>query len=206
MAVGTSLQVAYRENYSQGGSDWVFAMDKTVGLIGTVKALDKTTKQVLLKFYDNDSGLSEEWWYTCRALLSSKNGPKNPYPLIHEAGLEDLIEVSSHLHRSLASLYARQAVTNLWGIMPTNSIFINYMGSPQNLMNFLKLTLQDASTPLLSERSINISTRSKLARIFPFIIQEASKNMVSKTDSLAKWKKLKVRVNSSMFILIFIAW
>jgi hypothetical protein len=88
---------------------------------------------VLLKFYDNDSGLSEEWWYSCRALLIVKNVAKNPYPLIHEAGLEDFIDLSIHLHRSLASLYARQAVTSLWGIMPTNSVFLNYMGSPQNL-------------------------------------------------------------------------
>jgi hypothetical protein len=60
-------------------------------------------------------------------------------------------------------------------------------------VNFLKLTIKDTSTPLLSDRSINRSMRLKLAQIYPFIIQEAAtKNMVSKIDALAKWKKLKV--------------
>ena len=102
-----------------------------------VKALDRKNKQVLLKFIDNETGMSSDWWYSWTVLISPKSPAKNPYILLSDATLDELIELANRLHKSLACLYARLAFTTLWNVIPLSSISMTYMGSPQNLGNVL---------------------------------------------------------------------
>lgn len=70
--IGMSLIVARRENPEKESSDWISQMDKTIGMIGLVKALDWSTKQVLLNFFEGDTACSYSYWYSYRGNLCTQ--------------------------------------------------------------------------------------------------------------------------------------
>eukprot|EP01117_Protostelium_nocturnum_P010705 TRINITY_DN3855_c0_g1_i3.p1 TRINITY_DN3855_c0_g1~~TRINITY_DN3855_c0_g1_i3.p1 ORF type:complete len:2342 (+),score=837.04 TRINITY_DN3855_c0_g1_i3:2301-9326(+) len=179
--------VVYRRSLGKPRSNWANEMDATIGRVGTIKGIDAKNRQLLVGFYDWKYGVSETWWYHYSALQPFEKASKDPYRLVSDANSEELVELSSKFYLDVTVAYARQAISVLLSSTPANLISISSLGGPQSLINLIKLTVIDISSPLVADKITPVTTgrnrpelRRQLSKLTTIIRQEAVTAILSR--------------------------
>eukprot|EP01119_Soliformovum_irregulare_P010328 TRINITY_DN2538_c2_g1_i2.p1 TRINITY_DN2538_c2_g1~~TRINITY_DN2538_c2_g1_i2.p1 ORF type:complete len:2760 (-),score=753.14 TRINITY_DN2538_c2_g1_i2:11-8005(-) len=194
---GVYLMVGKRENINNGRSDWVSEMDKTIGLVGLVKAKDSETKQVLLSFYEGDTASSYEWWYAKRVLIVPEKVTKDPFQQLSAGSQDDLVALANKTNKALSVLYARQAISYLMGSLPTNVLSVSMLGGPQKLTNMVKLVITEWAAAKDKNNSIirrADPVKRHLSKLTALLKQEAVSNILPRDRRIERKSKNEILV------------
>ena len=106
------IGACYQVSPAAANSDlWIEAMDCTINMVGTAKAVHVGEELVLLQFYQPSHALLFEWWYPVEALKLVKSARN--VQLSHLRDLNAVVSSLEETQSNLSALIARRAIFSL---------------------------------------------------------------------------------------------
>eukprot|EP01129_Flabellula_baltica_P011890 TRINITY_DN5282_c0_g1_i1.p1 TRINITY_DN5282_c0_g1~~TRINITY_DN5282_c0_g1_i1.p1 ORF type:complete len:1609 (+),score=275.00 TRINITY_DN5282_c0_g1_i1:735-5561(+) len=135
ISLGSQLVVAHKE------VNWSSELDYTLGKIGIVIAIEKNSKRVLLRFYDADTGLTFEWWYSIHSLYTVNHSENLERLLsLNELPILEMEKWTKQIEQQKIIYNATQAIFNLICNNPRgNLVTISSLGGSSKIVEILKM-------------------------------------------------------------------